>query len=242
MGLNYKKINFKTEWLALTSIKPTYEKLGLPPTPHPVEKPFYTVPALIDTSTTPPVLLSGSTNIERYLEEKYPDPPLFAVRPSGYSDAEWEAKLAVLTQIDQFLSGEKDPRWRVLFGFLIPSVAKYIKDEDLSYFKETRSRWFQKPFEEIGYKGEEAQAKLVEVKAAMDTLEEVIVQGEGKYFNPSDPNSKPWVLGDVVSRGDFALLGPFTLISKVDPELWDKIKTWNSGRWGRMVELSAEWK
>lgn len=242
LALNYKKVNYKTHWLALTDIKPNHLKLGIPQTVHPVEKPFYTVPAIVDASSSPPTTISQSYNIEKYLDEKFPDPPLYSVIPPGSTNSvEVTERVAFLRELDEFLQ-TKDWRRKILGPLVIPHVPSILQERDRSYFYESRSRWFQVPFDDIYPKGEAKEAYLRDLKAAFDEVESISQKGRPGPYVPNDPNDAPWVCGNIITGGDFTLIGVFIWIQKANPELWDLIKTWNSGRWLRMFELSAEWR
>ncbi|KAF8588673.1 hypothetical protein K439DRAFT_1233675, partial [Ramaria rubella] len=76
--LNYKGIPYKTTWVSYPDIEPTLKKLGCSPTgtkPDDPSKPFYTLPAIIDTSNGTQVVIADSLAIAEYLEAKYPDRP-----------------------------------------------------------------------------------------------------------------------------------------------------------------------
>lgn len=240
MALNYKKLNFKTEWLPLSGIKEAYEKIGIPPTPHRAVNPHYTVPALIDTSVEPPAIISQSFNIDKYLDEKFPEPPLWFVRPPNVSDEDSQKKLAFLEQLSEILQGRKDERITVLFALVIPHVPNILLDVDVPYFKESRAQWYQKPFDEIGPKDQ--QEALDTVKDMFDGLSQFLDSYRGNPFNPEDPLEQPWVLVDEVSWGDFALAGMFSWVQVSCPPIWEEMKTWQNGRWLRLINETAQWR
>ncbi|GJJ13167.1 hypothetical protein Clacol_007418 [Clathrus columnatus] len=233
LALNYKKINYKTHWLALTDIKSNHQRFSIPETEHPIENPFYTIPAIIDASTSPPIVISQSFNIEKYLDEKYPDPPLYSIIPPNLHQGDTNAKerVAFLDEVNEFLRETNHWRRKILIPLAIPLIPNILQEQDKDYFYESRSRWFQMPFNEISPKAEAREVYIKDLKAVFEELDRVLVRGRVKPYNPNDQYDKPWICGDVVTRGDFTLIGLFIWIQKSNPELWNLIKTWNSGRW-----------
>ncbi|GJJ06401.1 hypothetical protein Clacol_000592 [Clathrus columnatus] len=239
MGLNYKGLSFKTRWTTLSGIREVYEEAGIPPTPHPVENVFYSVPALLDTSVTPTLAISQSFNIEKYLDEKFPNNPLWSVAPPNANSEDTKQILAYLEGISQYLQGTKDPRFKTLFTLVIPEVPKILQEVDIPYFRETRTRWYNKPFDAIAPKNK--NQALDEVKDVFDKLAKFMDEYREKPFDPKDPLDHPWVLGDVVSWADFALAGMFKWVELSNSEIWEEIKTWNNGRWVRLMGETAQW-
>lgn len=198
---------------------------------------------MIDASNTPPIVISQSFNIEKYLDEKYPDPPLYSILPPGIEDSDVKARVAFLDELDGLLRETTEWRRKILAPLVITLVPNILPEGDRSYFYESRSRWFQMPFSEIAPKGEAWEARVQQLEAFFEKLEQTTLQkGRSKPYDPNDPEDKPWVCGNIVTKGDFTLIGLFIWIQKANPDLWDLIKTWNSGRWLRMFELSAEWR
>ena len=75
--LNYKQLNYTTQWLQLGEIEPLFKNLGMQHTAIMEDGSLkYTVPAIIDETDTSkaPVLISDSYEIAKYLEQTYPDP------------------------------------------------------------------------------------------------------------------------------------------------------------------------
>ncbi|PPQ82169.1 hypothetical protein CVT25_015109 [Psilocybe cyanescens] len=69
--LNLKELPYTTEWVEYPDIEPHCQKLGIPPTAKkPDGSPFYTLPAIHDSSTG--VYISDSVKIAEYLEKTYP--------------------------------------------------------------------------------------------------------------------------------------------------------------------------
>ena len=72
--MNYKGVPYKTEWVEMPDITPKLKEIGGAPTKKKDSQDFYTLPAIHDSDTGR--VITESTNIAAYLDEKYPDRPL----------------------------------------------------------------------------------------------------------------------------------------------------------------------
>ncbi|KAF8518717.1 hypothetical protein JB92DRAFT_2901346 [Gautieria morchelliformis] len=78
--LNYKRIPYKTVWLSYPDIESTLTKLGcaaIATKPEDPTKSHYTLPAIVDTGSSPPAVIIGSLAVAEYLDTKYPARPVF---------------------------------------------------------------------------------------------------------------------------------------------------------------------
>ena len=74
--LNYKKLPYVTQWLAWPDVTNVLSSIGAAPTR--MEKPYYTVPVIVDqVEGKPAVVVSDSLDIADYLEHKYPEPSIY---------------------------------------------------------------------------------------------------------------------------------------------------------------------
>src|SRR6201996_4875354 len=167
--LNYKKIPYKTCWLEFPDIKPTFEKLGIKHTLTDEKgQPYYTVPAITDSTTSDVVHISDTWNIAIYLEKKYPNPPLF---PHGSLELQKFFK----DRADELLAPSS-----VFVPFIMPGTYDLLNEPSRIFFKETRERWYGKRIEEClpdeGSKEMDDAVKLA--KQRFDQLD--------AYFNEND--------------------------------------------------------
>lgn len=120
----------------------------------------------------------------------------------------------------------------VLLPLLLPRTLPFLAECDHAYFRETRERWLGR-LEDMcptAAKREEQLQKLKEELNAMDKL--LSKNGEGNEL----------VVGRQVSRGDFMLVSLFVWLGTLDPEGWERVKTWNEGRWERLWKRTEEWR
>ncbi|KAJ7206344.1 hypothetical protein GGX14DRAFT_643426 [Mycena pura] len=73
-ALNYKGLQYTTEWVEYPDIESVSKDIGAAPTGNkPDGRPHYTLPAIRDLSTG--AVISDSTKIAAYLDRTYPDTP-----------------------------------------------------------------------------------------------------------------------------------------------------------------------
>ncbi|TDL20311.1 hypothetical protein BD410DRAFT_791099 [Rickenella mellea] len=90
MALNYKGLEYKTEWVEYPDIGPLAKKIGALPTSIGATRELYTVPIIHDHATGK--VASDSFAIAQYLDETYPDQPkLFPAGPgiAAIFDSYW---------------------------------------------------------------------------------------------------------------------------------------------------------
>ncbi|KAK3936413.1 hypothetical protein QBC46DRAFT_395128 [Diplogelasinospora grovesii] len=115
--LNYKGLDYKTEWLEYPNIKPTLEK-HIPPNETGTP---YTIPAIRLPDGT---YMMDSRKIANYIEQKHPSPPV-------HLDSPYLAKLEAIM-----------PRLMTeLRGIYIPLIPKRLLNEaSVPYWNETRTK------------------------------------------------------------------------------------------------------
>jgi len=222
LTLNYKRLPFKTIWLDFVDIKPRLKSIGASPTRFPLESEdgMYTVPVLVDTSNpASPTVISGSLAIAEYLDERYPERPIF---PRGTK----ALQALYTTHLEEKVFG-------LLVPILIPKTLSFISERDKGYFRETRERWLGTKLEDICPTEAKSNELLEKLKEEFDVLAKLLDEnGEGTVL----------VLGDQVSRADFVLIGLFAWMRTLDPTSWEKVKTWNEGKWENLWRRSEDWR
>lgn len=204
-ALNFKRANFVTEWVDLSQVTSTRKSLGADPVRFFGDgEPFYTLPAIKDTSTN--TVVGDSFDIAVYLEKKYPNgPSLFRHSIGLYAafnthiDSIFPAGVALCTQSMPFN----------------PETAEQSKAEFCR-------RAGVKTWDELIVRGEERRKVLSAFQ---------IVLGEAaKYFRFSDG---PFLGGKEADYADIIIGGWLMLLSQAVPE-WEEIRTWHGGIWGKL--------
>ncbi|KAG2147882.1 uncharacterized protein EDB93DRAFT_393940 [Suillus bovinus] len=222
--LNYKKLTYITRWVETTDIASVCKSLGIPPTSTlPDGTPKYTLPALIDNTTSPPALLSDSTPIIEYLERTYPDrDPSRALCPPAsralHALFEYHATHSILEQ-------------------LLPVMVMHMYDKktprDRVHFRERIEAAFGKKLEDIELRGKEREEHWKKIEGAFDLLATFMQAGStaGELF--TGPN---------LSLADCTLGGILLACRYVSPdEAWIKVLAWNDGKWKRYMAVLEEW-
>ncbi|KAL7904281.1 hypothetical protein GGI35DRAFT_489991 [Trichoderma velutinum] len=163
--LNYKGLDYQTEWLGFLDIKGRLEN-------HVAKHPTgfeYTLPVIRDANGT---YLMDSLNIAEYLEEKYPEPSIRLDSP----------KVRYMVDIVNRLIGAVAP------NFIIPLTNNVLTNPHREYFVETRSALYGMSLEQVeatkgGQVAYDAEAPLL--KELTDMLVE---NSEGPFILGSEPS------------------------------------------------------
>ncbi|OAX41399.1 hypothetical protein K503DRAFT_863865 [Rhizopogon vinicolor AM-OR11-026] len=220
--LSFKGLPFETVWLEFPKIKHLYEQNSLAPTTSwvikgsPTPVPVYTLPAIMDPNTNR--IISDSLAIAQYLDEQYPDGP--KVLPSD-SD---EAALIDAFQ-SAFLSAAKG---NIKLGTF--KGAEKLNPESKEYYIRTRVERFGVPWEQLALP-EKVDEFWDGLRAACDMADEWYAKSSGQF-----------ILGDTPCFADFVVAGRFKWIQYCfEKQEWEEIKSWNGGRWGKLVEATDKY-
>ncbi|KDR79114.1 hypothetical protein GALMADRAFT_242980 [Galerina marginata CBS 339.88] len=223
LALNYKKLNYRTQWVPTSAIEAVCRPLGIAPTGiKPNGSPHYTLPAIIDrTDPSHPIFLSDSMPIVEYLEKTYPPAPGTELFPGN--------TLSLQAVFVQFVMGR-------LMAF-IPELAimaiyhSKSPDEQLDFKQRIETR-FGKPIDAIEKQGAEREASFKALEQVFTMLKFAFSKNEDGDF----------LMGSQVSFADFALFGFLTMIKSASPEeIYPRIISWDGGRWGRYLEGFEGW-
>ena len=209
-ALNYKELNYKTQWVEYPDIESVCKRYGAPPTSNTPGQPQYTLPMIYDPATETVVV--ESSNIARYLDATYPETPqLFP--------AETRTLQAVFV----------DTAWPNLGVPLYMNVIHHtwssLTPRSKVYFRETREDMFGKRLEDLG--GEEDWESLKEALGKLD---------EWMKWN----GDAPFLTGNRIVFCDILIAGLLTWAKVVcgpESDGWKRIASWHDGRWARMEQL-----
>ena len=222
--LNYKRIPYKTVWLSYPDIEKTLIKLGCAPTgtkPNDPTRPHYTLPAIVDASSSPSVTIADSLAIAEYLDAKYPDRPVFPKTSKALEYAFEEYFKSVLMSHIPML-------------FVLPSCV-ILDDRGSEYFRQTRELAFGKKLEEFGPEGEVREGHWKALEAGSNQIA-AIIEKNGPDIDYVAGGSEP-------TRADLILVSFLMWIKTIVPEEWEKrVKGWSGGRWERLLKKTKEWQ
>ncbi|TFL03580.1 hypothetical protein BDV98DRAFT_564448 [Pterulicium gracile] len=209
-ALNFKGVNYRTEWTKLPKVAETRKRLGTPPNrTHMDGSPFYTLPVIHDLSTG--AIVGDTFDIAVYLDETYPDtgPRLIPAESIG-------TLAAFNIQIDALFTNNV---LLCVSGFPFdPETAEESKTEMAR--RVGRERW-----EEL-LPAEEDRPKMMEAFEAS-------LAGLVKIFRRRDEG--PFLEGAQATYADMIIGGWLRWTNKtVKKEEWEKIAAWHGGLWGNL--------
>lgn len=214
MAMNYKGVQFRTEFVSGINIEKFSKSLGVLPTGvKPNGMPHYTLPAILDrTSPTNPVALSDSVPILEYLEKTYPSPgcTLFPAETQGLYQP-------LILKIIYFMP------------YLAARAHLAAKaDEDREEFRGRLERLFGKPVEEIEKRGAEREVAYNKLEGIFEQLGNAMEEEAGESF---------LLTGARMVAADFAVAGCIMFIKclSVD-DVYVKLRSWHGGRWARFFD------
>ncbi|KAF9876567.1 glutathione s-transferase [Colletotrichum karsti] len=164
LALNYKGIDYKTEWLEYPDIEPRLKPTGLEGDPEQIKP--YTCPAVQFPDGT---YVMNSKKIIKRLEEEYPEKPL---------NADSELTQAVLDVAS--------PLFDALAPMLLHAVqSKLLSERSAKYFWDTRKEFLNMTLPEFEekYGGEKAWERA---KKPLDESAALLNKTEGPFFHGQD--------------------------------------------------------
>ncbi|KAH6893672.1 hypothetical protein BKA70DRAFT_1323762 [Coprinopsis sp. MPI-PUGE-AT-0042] len=227
--LNYRGLEYNTEWLEYPDIATVGKEKGMLPTTTVQDRPLYTLPAILDApddGSRPPTGLAESFEIAKYLDSTYPDEAKRLV-PPGEDAERLQQDVAVAVR-----SWTIAPLSHVLFpraGYLLSPVSKeyYDRVKAIQYFNKDN-------LSEVKVTKEEEEKMWAASRDGWTRLEE-------EYYAKTDDKG-PWLLGDKPSFGDFVVLAALIFFRQIlgeDSEEWKMIRGFNGGRWARLYDETA---
>jgi len=222
MALNFKGLRYRTEWVEFPDISKRGQEIGAKPTtPNPDGSGhmIWTCPMILDPNYLDPqgkpTVLSDSTMIVKYLEEKHPQPHVIPVGGAAlhYGWGEF---------IDQNLSMS-------LAKLVVPLCPGVLSERAKEYFITTREKWWGRL--EICPDRSKAWNR---VKDALDKIA-IALDANGEL-----EGSLTVVPGEV-TYADFAIIAPLLWASVIiDKAEMDALRSWNNGRWGAILDFHLE--
>jgi glutathione S-transferase len=160
--------------------------------------------------------ISDSFAIAQYLDEQYPDTP--KVLPHG------TAALIYVFQTAFLNASRNAARMAIVKG------AQMLNPESKEYYIRTRVERFGIPWEQFA-PPEKREAQWNELRGLCDTADGWYAKSSGQF-----------ILGDTPCFADFMVAGCFKWIQNCfEMQEWEEIKSWNGGRWGKLVEATDKY-
>ncbi|KAF9696250.1 hypothetical protein EKO04_006239 [Ascochyta lentis] len=210
--LNYKSIDYRTEWVEFPDVEPKMKSIGLAPNSKDAPGYFtdYSIPAIKYEDGT---YQMDSWPIAQELEKRYPSPSLHLDDP---------VTIKIRDQISEILGP-------IMLQFL-PKVPYLLPERSQGYFYKSREEAFGKPLSEVH---EEALANSEEGwKAAQEPLKEaadLLKKHDGPFF-----------LGQTVSYADFIFVSMLYFVKRLDEQVYQKLVSFDPA-FTKVYEASRQW-
>ncbi|KAF8996514.1 hypothetical protein BDQ17DRAFT_1364310 [Cyathus striatus] len=218
--LNYKNLPYKAVYVEYPDIEETCKKLGILPTSTKADgSPYYTFPAIYDSSTDKS--LADSLPIAQYLDATYPDTPVVIAKGT---------EVLTLAYLDNFV-GKFAPFYicllRPMAGILSPRSVKYLSPR--LFFGRT---WADL----MALTKEDEREGLKKVNEALVDVDQ--------WFRKAGQEGS-FLTGEKPVFVDFAVGGMFVFIRTLveeESEAWKEIVSWQGGRWAKLLDDLKEWE
>ena len=168
----------------------------------------YTLPVLRDPNTG--ATITDSWNIAVYLDNTYPEKPVFPKDTKGLISAFDTA------YVSQLWPAVKFPLLR---------GKEILREGSIEYYVSTRQRYFNLKSEEWSPEGPERDQHWSALEKAFATAK--------TWYDKTDGR---WIMGDTFSYADILAASALVWLNKVlyDDE-WRRLATWNDGEWGKLL-------
>jgi glutathione S-transferase len=221
-ALNYRELEFKTEWRSYTDIETVSKAVGAKPTGERNGAPKYTVPFIVDETSGTPVAISDSMAIIQYLETTYPDPK----RPILLPDPSFPAEHLLASSA---VSAIIFPLFRTV---LLPGMYKLIPDA-------AKEMWLGfvtggQPPESVALAPGSPEYKEITDKT-IESLKNIA------GFLEKQSSKGIWFGGDRPVYIDFATVAFLNMLRFATPELWTEVAAIDGGRLDKLVQACEQY-
>ena len=231
LALNYKGIDYETQWIEYPDLEPKFSKTHDPPSPFPPSpnkkrnppnktphsnlapnpsKPLYTIPAIALPNGT---LVQDSNLIAPALETLHPAPSL------RFNDPLTAKVQSAVTKVH-----------KALVPLVMPLIAtQLLNPRSAEYFSRTRAVRFGKPLTELAADEEADPRAWRDAEEGIAELKRLLALNEGVFF-----------LGGEVAYVDFVFVAALKFWQRVDLGLFREV-VGRDEAFGRLWEACREW-
>lgn len=240
-ALNFKKLHYRTEWVDLPNIRALREKLGVPANRTlPDGTPFHTLPLIQNTQTGK--FIGDSFEIALYLDKAYPDSPkLFRPLTTGLTAAFNAQVDGIFTKYVGIASEQPfDPRCAEAIGAIFAKRAAAMGFKDLAFTDEYRETLF------VGL--EAALGELAKAYRHTGGTTDYVWRAGGSDTTQAQQPPPGREEGGVFLDGTEPVYSDFIvgawlkmLEESLPAKEWQRVRAWQGGMWGRLVDALSEW-
>jgi len=213
LALNYKGIDYETEWVEYPDLAPTFKSFGLEPN-EPEATRQYTSPAIKLDDGTKTTYMMDSSKIIAALET-------FSPTPSLHLESD------ILHQVEEQIPNVRG----ALAAYWMPNIPRDILGpRSAEYFYRTRAERIGKSLQEMEKRGLEKPDKGWEdARPAIEKMAELLKKNGGPFF-----------MGSTVSYSDFVLVSMMYMYKKVDQSLFDRFVSYDPV-FTKLFDACAQW-
>ncbi|KAF2018679.1 hypothetical protein BU24DRAFT_447328 [Aaosphaeria arxii CBS 175.79] len=211
MALNFKGVDYRTDWIEYPDLAPKLKSFGLPPNDRnaPGVSADYSSPAIRFADDT---LMMDSWNIIFELEKRYPEPSLHLDDP-------------IVLQVRDLIAVVRDP----LMTLTLPKVPDILPERSAQYFYDTRKVRFGMPLSDY-YKSKSVEQCWEEVKAPAKQFVDLLNSKDGG----------PFFLGETLSYADFIFVAFLHFLKRVEVDVFERFLSLDNS-FSAIYEASSEW-
>ncbi|KAL3471048.1 hypothetical protein BJX99DRAFT_238240 [Aspergillus californicus] len=221
--LNFKGLPYTQSWISYPDITPLLSSLSVAPNNQ--GRP-YTLPAILHKASIPSNpngAMMDSLAIAHHLDALYPSPSLF---PSGKSSV-------LLFQRVSAIMADLEPGYRPL---VVPRVAEHLDPRGQAYFRETRTKAFGKPFDEIRPTDPETLQEKWEILSTHTNSMIALLRGKEEQ-----EKTGPFFEGDKAGYADLVYASQLAFIERFDKEFFGRILELGDGEIKALYEACVPW-
>ncbi|KAL4062937.1 hypothetical protein J3A83DRAFT_4301539 [Scleroderma citrinum] len=206
--LAYKGLPFEVDWVEFPDIAPRMKEIGAT-----LNKLFdgsegYTLPVLSDPNTG--AIITDSWDIAVYLENTYPEKPIFPKGTRGL--------------IRAFGTTLKDQIRPAVKLFLLRG-REIMNEPSAEHYTTTREEYFKQKFEEFSPEGPERDQHWSVLEKGLTTSKMWYDNTDGK-----------WLMGSTFSYADIVVgSGLFWFKRVLHDDEWKRVAAWHDGHWERLL-------
>jgi len=219
-ALNFKHIPYETRWIFYPDIKPHFKSIGMAPSEvFPDGEEYYSCPSIeVSKAGGKPDLITDSLKIAEYLEELYPDRPLF---PNGTKSLQ----LVFMDMVDKKIANP-------IFMPALWLSFKQLTPESIDYWRRTREARYG-PLEKLSPQGPVRDEQLAKAKQSFNEL--------APYVSKKSGGAGIFLTGEEPVYADLYLAAVLKWMKVVgEKELWSHVKEWNDGIWAKISDAVDE--
>ncbi|KAL4067238.1 hypothetical protein V8B97DRAFT_2025088 [Scleroderma yunnanense] len=206
--LGYKDLPFETEWIEFPDIAGRMKEIEAAPGSWPNGGLLYTLPVLRDPNTG--AIITDSWDIVVYLENTYPEKPIFPKDTKGL--------------IRAYETGYFSQFWPPI-EFLVLRSAEILRECSEEHYITTREKYFDKKLAEFSPEGPVRDQHWSSLEKAFSTTMSWYDKTDGRWF-----------MGSTFSYADIIVACQLNWLKKVlhDDE-WRRIAAWRGGEWEEVL-------